>query len=833
MNLGEITTLRQLADELDQLRSTRGMSLRDLGKAAAKLPKQNGRQPTLPHSTASDLRNVKSVPQQETVVTWLAVCGVTEEAVQRPWLQALERVANFHQQRPPGAVRVRDARPRVLGVHASIQVDQLARCGPATSGRNELPLYVPRDFDADLRTRITLAGQQGGFVLVTGDSSVGKTRALFEAVRAVLPDWWLLHPGEADVLREFAGQPAGRTVVWLDELQDYLDFHGGVPAGVVRRLIEAGVVLVATCWPDKRTKRVALPADGEPDPDANDRRLLSLADVLTVPGTLSIHERRRAEDLAQTDRRIRVALDTPDAGFTQVIAAGPELIRHWDQAPAYAKAVITAALDARRVGAHAPLTRDYLEAAVPGYLTNRQQATPPPHWLDNALDYATELLHGATATLCPVAAGMGTIAGYQVADYLHQHALRVRRTEHLPDTAWHALICHHHPDDAHSIANNADLRGRDHEALTLYQRLIDNGYAFAAVQLVDLLGRQEAVERLRELADNGDEFAADTLAALLAKQGKVDHLCERADSGDAFAAARLAELLAEQGDVEQLRERADKGDWPAAALLAALLAEQGDVERLRERSDNGGWPAETLLAELLAEQGDVEQLRERADNGNGDGFAAMRLADLLAEQGDVEQLRERADSGDGSAAARLAELLAKQGDVERLRERADNGDRPAAMRLADLLAKQGDVERLRERADNDDWPAAELLADLLAKQGDMEQLRERADNGDRPAAALLADLRAKQGDVEQLRECADNGDGFAASRLADLLAAQGDVEQLRERADNGDGLAAIRLAELLAKQGMVEQLKQEVAAGTAGAADALRHAQSRVPTRDG
>ncbi|WP_340682530.1 hypothetical protein LCL61_28175 [Amycolatopsis coloradensis] len=656
MELGEIATLDQLAAALDQLRRDRGFSLRDLAAAARKLSPHGGRQRTLPSSTASDVINARSVPKEETVETWLAACGVLGEQAQRPWLQALDRVVNSHLQRPPGAVRVRDARPRVLGVHAAIQVDQPADDCPATCGQQELPPYVPRDFDADLRTKITIAGQQGGFVLVTGDSSVGKTRALFEAVKTVLPDWWLLHPGEADVLREFAGHPAGRTVVWLDELQDYLDFRGGVPAGEVRGMIEAGVVLVATCWPGERTKRSALPAAGEPDPYANDRRLLDLADVLTVPDTLSTHERRRAEELAHADRRIRVALDTPDAGFTQVMAAGPELIRRWEHAPTYAKAVITAALDARSVGAHAPLTRDYLEAAAPGYLTSRQQATPPPRWLDDALDYATELLHGATCTLCPVASGMGTITGYQVADYLYQHALRVRHAEHLPDTAWRALTRHYHPDDAYHLADSAKRRGRDHEAIALY----------------------------RQLADNGAPFVSSQLASLLAAREDLDQLRERADKGDPNAALHFADLLAERADLAQLRERADNGDYSAALRFAGLLAERGDFEQLRERTDNGDTYAADKMVDLLFKQGDVEQLRERANNGHGE--ARFQLGRLLAAGGDVEQLRERADNGDRSAAFWLADLLAERGDIEQLRKRADNGDPFAADRLADLRA---------------------------------------------------------------------------------------------------------------------------------------------------
>ena len=61
-----------------------------------------------------------------------------------------------------------------------------------------LPEYVPRDADAaefGIRARVAAAAQRGGFVLLVGGSSVGKTRSAAEAVRAVLPDWWLVHPG--------------------------------------------------------------------------------------------------------------------------------------------------------------------------------------------------------------------------------------------------------------------------------------------------------------------------------------------------------------------------------------------------------------------------------------------------------------------------------------------------------------------------------------------------------------------------------------------------------------------------------------------------------------
>ncbi|WP_370964742.1 hypothetical protein [Amycolatopsis sp. cg9] len=843
MDPTEIGTLPQLADALDQLRRERSLSLQALADAAKRLPARGGRRPALPRSTASDLLNAKSVPEAETVVTFLAACGIHEKEVQRPWLQALERVATQHQRRPPGTVRVRDTQPRVLGVHAAIQTTLPPEDAQPGPGEGELPLYVPRDFDADLRTKLTRAQHQGGFVLLAGDSSVGKTRALFEAVKAVMPDWWLLHLRDAKALREFAAHPAERTVVWLDELQDYLDFAGGVPAGQVRELIAAGFVLVATCWPGEHRKRVALPEKDRPDPYANDRRLLGLADVLHVPSAFSPHERRRAEDLAGTDHRIRVALDTPDAGFTQVMAAGPELIRHWNEAPAYAKAVITAALDARRVGAHAPLTRDHLTDTAPGYLNEREVATAPPDWLEDALAYATRLLHGATAALIPVSAGMGTIAGYQVADYLHQHALRVRRREPLPDTAWHALTLHHHPDDTHRLAGGADRRGRDHEALILYQQLADRGSQFVLRRLAELLAEQGQVEQLRSRADNGDPHAAAELAELLAEQGQVEDaiqvLQSRADNGGRRAAARLAGLLAKYGREEQLRARADNGDRPAAAQLAELLAKQGQLEQLRVRADNGDPHAAAQLAGLLGEHGQIEELRSRADNGNW--HAAARLADLLAEHEQLEELRVRADNGDRHAAARLVELLTGQRQAEQLRVRADNGDGYAATRLAGLLAEPQQIEELRANADNGDRHAARQLAGLLAKQGQVEDaiqiLRANADNGDRHAARQLAGLLAKQGQVEDaiqiLRANADNGDRHAARQLAGLLAKQGQVEDaiqiLRADTDNGDRRASVRLLDLLTEERQVEELEREVTAGTVGAVAALRRLRSCRP----
>ena len=107
--------------------------------------------------------------------------------------------------KPPGAVRVNEADPRWLGVHAAITVPGVPDDIP--------PEYVPRDMDAaefGIRARVEAAALGGGFVLLVGGSSVGKTRSAFEVVTALLPDWWLVHR------RPSRGHRAGAGAILAD-----------------------------------------------------------------------------------------------------------------------------------------------------------------------------------------------------------------------------------------------------------------------------------------------------------------------------------------------------------------------------------------------------------------------------------------------------------------------------------------------------------------------------------------------------------------------------------------------------------------------------------------
>jgi TIR domain len=751
---------------------------------------------------------------------------------------------------PAGAVRVNQADPRRLGVHAAISV-------PGTP--EEIPPeYVPRDADAGesgVRARVAAAAQRGGFVLLIGGSSVGKTRCAMEAVKALLPDWWLVHPAGPAEITDLARAPTPHTVVWLDELQRYLDGENGLAGAVVRALLNAPhpAVIIGTMWPDLYTRHITLPAPGDADLHAREREVLDLAAVIRIDPAFSVAEQDRARAAVARDPRLKVALEAAGYGLTQTLAAAPQLVARWEDARTaspYAWAVLTAALDTARLGARTPLSVDLLRAAAVGYCTDAQKAEAPDNWFEQALAYGTGKLRGAVAALSPVGAAMGQVDGYVVADYLIQHASQERRYARVPASTWDAAISHiRDADDAARLAASARNRLLFCYAIPLYRHATDLGEGTAgrhlawlltecgdldgAIQilsarvdaddnsaqwLADLLAKRDdldgAILILRARADSGDEDADCQLADLLAEHGDLDALCARADSGNRYSCLRLARLLADNGDVDGLRVRADTGDQAAAWHLAGLLAKQGDLDALRARVCDryAAWQ----LARLLADNGDLDEatqiLRARADTGDED--AACQLARLLADNGDLDEaaLTQRAGNGDWNGAWQLAALLAERGDLDGLRTRAENGDGYAAWQLAELLAGQGDLDGLRTRADAGDTCATRRLAKLLAERGEPEMLaqilRAAADAGDWISGWRLADVLARHGHLDELRARADTGEWFSARRLADLLVKHGHLDELRARVSIGDDWAAWRLADLLAGQGRDEEAEQ-------------------------
>lgn len=630
----------------------------------------------------------------------------------------------------------------------------------------DLPSYVLREKDVEPETglRPVLAAMASGtgpavrLVVITGESSAGKTRAAVEAMRAELPRWRLLIPHSADRLGELldADFDLRHVVVWLDEIQTVLEQASGLEQ--IRRLLalaEGPTVLLGTL----RTDREAV-LRGSAGWDLLDRRAHLVAMKRRPPRVELNRELARARDL--DDPWITEALNRIGTrfGIAEWLAAGPQLLRALERARTSSNpvervgaALVDAAVDCYRAGYTTSVPEPLLADAHQIYLDDPTEPTTADLF-SAALTWARRSVTGA-AGLLENHRGRGDRAF----DYLLGHAER----DHAPPVEtpiWAALLRHITPYVLPSIAQAADRHGRADVADLLIARASPEDGAL-------LEARRGDTSTLAALADAGRPYAAERFARLLAERGDINTLTARADAGDASSSMQLHRLLAERSDIETLATRADRGDRVATVQLASLLAERGEVEALTMRADRGDDKASVQIAWLLARRGNLEQLLVYAHQGDRD--ATWRLASLLAERGDVDALTIRADNGDEFAPAQLARLLIERGELDLLTRRADDGDREAANQLAELLVDRGDARTLTTRADQGDQHAAWQLALLLTAGGDVNTLTARSARGDHHARAQLSWLFAARGDVDALSACAAYGDPDAADRLAELL----------------------------------------------------------------
>ncbi|WP_190171250.1 SEL1-like repeat protein [Streptomyces mirabilis] len=656
------------------------------------------------------------------------------------------------------ALLVRDMNDRaLLGIHEAIPLPTDSDSDNTLSA--ELPTYVPRDIDADLRAALEARSRTGGFVLLVGPAASGKTRCAYEAIRAVLPHWRLLMPPDGATLNEMVAGDADlkHSVVWLNETQNFLAGEDCLKASMVRRLLAdttKPVILIGTIWPtfyDQLRIRVTT-ADEESEGghafDKDARGILELARRFSL-GKWSDQEWDRAKEMQSVDPRIRQAsLHRGQTGLTQILSAAPELVHRWEQAETpFGQAAITAAVAARRCNHPENMPIAIIEALAKEFLTDFQRATAKEDWLTDALMWACRPVHhsGGIAPLQAYGKNMGQIDGYRVSDILVDHK---SKSAPIPD----GQIA---PDIWETLAESA------------------------TPQACLLIGMGAYSAGVLGVARSAWERAANT--------------------GNAEAMAPLGVLLHNEGDAEGARtwwqQGADAGNTGAMTALGAMLHDEGDVEGARtwfiRASNAGNANAMTNLAGVLYHQGDTEGARtwwqQAADEGDADGTAA--LANFLYDQGDTEGARTRwqqaADEGNTQAMANLGVLLANKGDIEGARTfytRASNaGNANAMTSLGMLLSREGDAEGARalwqQAADEGNTQAMTLLGIALDREGDAEGARalwqQAADEGNTYAMTVLGVALDREGDTEGARalwqQAADEGNDMAAQALRGFI----------------------------------------------------------------
>lgn len=789
------------------------------------------------------------------------------QEIRRLWAAAVDHV-------PPGRP-ITETPAQYLEVHRTLP--------PGTPAEEELPAYIPRAHDLvlhGLAAAALSATPSSGIAVLISDSTSGKTRALYEVLHhPVLPaaapgrhktpprslaeaGWRVWPPANPISARQFLAELAGvgpHTVVWLNEAQRYLiasdpDIAHAIAVGLRDLLADprrTPVLVLGTLWPRYLDQITAAPASPQDPLEA--ARVLLIDHTIAVPGTFTGADLHAAR--ASLDTRVQDALAAADAAtesrgqatevsLAQHMAGVPALLDHYRTASTTIKAVLHAAMDARRLGHNEWLPVPLLHHAAPAYLTphEQRQHLADPQWFSHALDILTTPLHAAAARALhrPLAIPSHPTGNLvRLEDYLDQHG-RTRRAHFVPPSGfWLALADHSHPDDLTIMGDAAWARGLYRDAAQLYKNAAARGSSRAAQILLDLLHAlhpgdhrpaQWVIARVAlddPIAVSGllrrlhDRETTDVLTALLERDPAAMTSMDR-PTGVTVLAGRLHRIGARhQLETLLARKPADVVDPRSPYVVAALMeqlrrigaTEQSAVlaRRAAASADLGNLAA---LGELLAQlqrssatDHAVTLVRRAAASVDiRDMLAVVRVLGWLHGVGLIEQAHDLAARAadrihvqDIAAVGDLLRGLHRIQATEQIHELAAQAVARIALDASDAVAEL--VQALHEVS------ATRELDGLLARQP-----AEHARLDDTAAVACLLDwLRtvAATGQVTVLAERAVTGtavdDSAAVARLLDRLRAAELPEHAARLADRA--VPCVALDNAVGVEALIEQLQ--------------------------
>jgi eukaryotic-like serine/threonine-protein kinase len=393
--------------------------------------------------------------------------------------------------------RVRDlGDPFILGVHRALS---------ARAGEEEIPPFVERDLARALADLLDASR----FVLVTGESTAGKTRLAYEAMRSRLPGHMLIWPGNKSELPEalVLALDYRQAVVWLDDLEWYLGADGLTPAMLspVLAAPDHHVVVLATMRASQRASYSPWQGtDGRGEevratPQAG--KVLELAREVRLDRMWTPAERDRAAQVADT--RVARALEHADEfGVAQYLASAPQLFRRWQDARGSAPegrprgfALVAAATDARRAGYHHSLPADALRRLHEVQLRRRADRYARLEPWEEALDWATRAAFGTSSLLLPDGEDH-----YIAFDYLADAVDAAMPIPDIPAAIWDELVSLIPADAAIDVAWIAFSRSRPAVAEAALRKALDAGHAQAALEFAYMeYGTERRSERPEEV----------------------------------------------------------------------------------------------------------------------------------------------------------------------------------------------------------------------------------------------------------------------------------------------------------------------------------------------
>ncbi|MFJ7958910.1 hypothetical protein ACIQ62_21755 [Streptomyces sp. NPDC096319] len=732
-----------------------------------------------------------------------------------------------------------DADPFDLEVHEAITVDHATDDGP-------LPSYFRRPFDDELGIAVDqVLAERSVMRVLLGDSSTGKTRAAWEAIQRLPGGWRLWHPAGPDDLLESIDLVVPRTVLWLNEINRFL-LSGDASRdekvaarliGLLRSARSAPVLVLGTSWHEHRSTMMTAPRD-----EREQTKALLARCWIRVPEMLSEDELTTlTAEPERTDRRILQAARLAESGHViQYLAGGPAQLERYETGSPAARAVLQAAMDARRLGHGLDLPRAFLKDVAAEYLTPLQRDLARPDWFPRAVEYLSAPCRGVRGPLTPAAGSSlpnsREPSHYRLSDFVELHARRHRQMVCPGAEFWAAAVRHAaSARDKVALSREALARGRTKDAEALAMAAAEGGEGAAlsmfALWLEEHNKDEDALSYFELAAEIGDAEAQVVLAWRHERAQRFDE-AERwyrkaVESGDRFdAAVGLASVLSQRGDdtaAAQLYETVlDRGFFGARVVeyQARWLADQDqhdralDLATLSFQAGNGGaftglaWSymytdtpraIEVFLHAIKA--GDKNAPRELAwvYENEGDTASAEHFCEIAVSMGETNALRGlgmiRRSKGDHRSAAGLLWRAYNLGvchalpELARLREEA--GELKRAERLYWRILQEGDSSAERD------------LVRILETTG---RTRQAEDLAARSATLLevLARARAARGECEAaehvLLPAIRQGNPNLLLPLAAIRRQRGDIagaqRALRQAQDAGVRFAAQPLAEL-------------------------------------
>ncbi|MFF7982558.1 hypothetical protein ACFZDK_26095 [Streptomyces sp. NPDC007901] len=854
------------------------------GLARARLTKtQLARQANLGRTTVQQAFQIDGpLASPETIAALAPLLRLSEVQLQDLRRTAADEAAPVAREEGPGKP-IREWNPHDLEIHPSGTVP-----GEWISGQipmRMMPGYVQREHDRTLAEAVQDAVKGNSrIVVLVGSSSTGKTRACWEAVQPLAHEGWRLwhpfDPTRAEAALVDLERVQRYTVVWLNEAQHYLGDRlvGERVAAAVHSLLTRSrgpVLVLGTLWPEYASQYLTLPEVGESDPYSRVRELLAGCTV-TIPETFDQAALRKASDLARGGDQLladALARAQTDGRVTQDLAGAPELLRRYEHATPAARAMLEAAMDARRLGVGLHLPQSFLTDAAIDYLSDHDYDQLGHDWAEAAFAELARPVHGKQAPLRrtgtrpkrrppgsqnpdvsqPPASG----PMFRVADYLEQHGRATRRIVCPPASFWYAAHAQlTQAQDLHNLARAAEVRHRLQWAHHLWHRAADAG-SISALQ---------RVSEIRERA--GDPQGAEAMAWRAAKAGHIETLVNLAwvreqagdgdgaevivwravDGGHTNVLMGLAQTHEEAGNHKRAevlhRRAAAAGNAHALSNLARLRMQAGayaEAETFaQEAADAGHTDALVDLARIHEHEGDLELaevLYHRAANaGNSRVLADLAwLRDEAADSEAAERFAQQAtDAGDTTILFALAQRREEAGDykgAEAMAKRAvAAGQQDTFILLGGMVEHAGNLNRAVHlyamAVDAGNSRAAIDLARICEKSGADEQsetlYRLAAELGHTLALVSLVRLRERAGDHEGAEElaqkAADAGHADGLMNVAVKRELSGDTERAealyRQAAAAGHTLALVNLVELRKTSGDhegAEELAQKAA----------------------